>query len=74
MCSWLKSISCVEVTCEAKSGWKPPLEVYRVRKVCDNVTVPGLAPVHFEAGTPPERGFRLKSSSAASPGRVEAVR
>ena len=59
MCTWLKSISCVEVTCEAKGGWKPPLEVYHVRKVCDNVSVPRLTPVHFEAGTPPERGFRL---------------
>ncbi len=60
MCSWLKSISCVEVTCEAKPDWSPPLEVYRIRKVCDEVAVPALAPVHFEAGTPPERRFRLE--------------
>jgi hypothetical protein len=59
MCSWLKRIGCVEVTCEARADWTPPLEVYQVRKVCDNVTVPGLAPVHFEAGTPPERGYRI---------------
>jgi hypothetical protein len=60
VCSWLKSISCVEVRCEAKPGWSPPLEVYRVRKVCNDVVVPGLDPVHFEAGTPPERRFVLK--------------
>ena len=63
ICSWLKSISCVEVICEPKAGYKPPLEVYRVRKVCDNVTVPRLAPVHFQAGTPPERGFRLRNTT-----------
>jgi len=60
MCSWLKSISCVEVTCEAKPDWSPPLEVYRIRKTCDKVEVPSLTPVHFAAGTPPERRFRLK--------------
>jgi hypothetical protein len=60
MCSWLKSISCVEVSCEAKPDWSPPLEVYRIRKVCDEVAVPALTPVHFEAGTPPERRFRLQ--------------
>jgi len=60
VCSWLKSISCVEVRCEAKPDWSPPLEVYRIRKVCNDVVVPGLAPVHFEAGTPPERRFVLK--------------
>ena len=60
MCSWLKSISCVEVTCEAKPDWSPPLEVYRIRKTCDEVVVPALTPVHFEAGTPPERRFRLQ--------------
>jgi hypothetical protein len=63
MCSWLKSIGCVEVACESKEGWTLPLEVYHVRKVCENVTVPRLAPVHFQAGTPPERGFRLQSYS-----------
>ena len=60
VCSWLKSISCVEVRCEAKPDWSPPLEVYRIRKVCNDVVVPGLEPVHFEAGTPPERRFLLK--------------
>lgn len=64
MCLWLKSISCVEVTCEAKPDWTPPLEVYRIRKTCDDVKVPGLKEVHFQAGTPPERGFLLGNPSA----------
>jgi hypothetical protein len=61
VCTWLKSIACAEVTCEFKPAWTPPIEVYRVRKVCDAVTVPALEVVHFEAGTPPERRFRLVS-------------
>jgi SAM-dependent methyltransferase len=59
ICSWLKSITCVEVTCELKPDWKPPIETYSVRKICEPVTVPPLVPVHFTAGTPPERGYRL---------------
>jgi len=59
ICSWLKSITCAEVRCEAKEVWGPPLEVYHVRKVCDEVVVPALVPVSFAAGTPPQRGFRL---------------
>lgn len=61
VCSWLKSITCVEVTCELKMKWKPPIEVYQIRKVCDEVKVPALVPIHYEAGTPPERRFRLKN-------------
>jgi hypothetical protein len=59
ICSWLKSISCVEVACELRMQWTPPIEVYRVKKVCDNVTVPALAQTGFAAGTPPERRYRL---------------
>jgi hypothetical protein len=59
VCSWLKSISCVEVSCEFKTGWKPPIETFHIRKVCDEVKVPALIPVHFQAGTPPERRFLL---------------
>jgi hypothetical protein len=59
VCSWLKSISCVEVTCELRTAWKPPIEVYGIRKVCNEVRVPPLESIHFEAGTPPERSFRL---------------
>jgi hypothetical protein len=61
VCSWLKSISCVQVTCEAKKGWRPPLEAFHVQKVCNEVKVPGLTTVHFEAGTPPERRFQIKN-------------
>jgi len=61
LCTWLKSIACAKVTCEFKTGWKPPIEAYHVQKVCNEVKVPALAPVHFEAGTPPERKFVLKN-------------
>ena len=57
VCSWLKSISCVQVSCELKPDWKPPIEVYHVRKVCDAVKVPSLETLHFVAGMPPERRF-----------------
>ncbi len=59
MCTWLKNISCVEVTCELKMNWSPPIEVYRIKKTCDAVSVPKLVPTHFESGTPPERKFLL---------------
>jgi SAM-dependent methyltransferase len=58
VCSWLKRIGCVEVTCEGKPDTAPPIEVYGVRKVCESVSVPPLTLVHFEAGTPPERRFK----------------
>ena len=59
ICAWLKSISCVQVTCEFKGNWRPPIESFHVRKTCNEVSVPTLAPTHFTAGTPPERGFKL---------------
>ena len=59
VCSWLKSITCAQVTCELKAGWQPPIEVFHMRKVCDDVKVPVLSAVRYEAGTPPEREFRL---------------
>ena len=61
VCAWLKSISCVQVTCELRPEWKPPIEVYHVQKTCIDVNVPELLPLHFVAGTPPERGFQLKN-------------
>lgn len=61
VCAWLKSITCVQTTCELKNGWRPPLEAFHVQKVCDEVRVPALTPVHFEAGTPPERRFVLQN-------------
>jgi hypothetical protein len=59
VCSWLKRITCAEVTCEGKS-WEPPTEAFRIRKVCNDVTVPPLGLVNYQAGTPPERRFELK--------------
>lgn len=60
VCSWLKRIACAEVKCEPKTHWKPPVEAFRVRKVCEAVSVPQLSPVHFQAGTPPERRFQAR--------------
>ena len=74
MCAWLKSISCVEVTCEFTTSWKPPIEAYRVRKTCNNVSVPALVPTHFEAGTPPERRFRTGTPVAAPAGTANTTR
>lgn len=71
VCPWLKSIACAEVACELRAQWTPPIEVYRIRKVCDNVAVPALVPVHYEAGTPPERGYR---SASPLPGQAAAAR
>lgn len=59
ICNWLKRIGCVEVACEFKTDWTPPIETYRVRKICEDVKVPPLYLEHFKAGTPPERLFRL---------------
>jgi hypothetical protein len=63
VCSWLKSIGCAEVTCESRPRWQPPVEAFRVRKVCDDVAVPPLSLLHYEAGTPPERRFQVVSDS-----------
>lgn len=73
VCGWLKSISCVAVTCELQGTWVPPVEVYSVRKACDAVTVPPLTPMHFEAGTPPERRFRV-ARPVPAPQRTEPVK
>ena len=66
VCSWLKSISCVRVACELKANWRPPIEAFHVRKICNDVAVPALLPTHFEAGTPPERRFQFVNESAFS--------
>jgi SAM-dependent methyltransferase len=60
VCSWLKSISCVQVVCESKSAWETPTELIHVRKVCDNVRVPPLRLLEFRAGVPPGRWFQLE--------------
>ena len=59
VCAWLKRVTCVQVTCQLRPEWGPPLEVYHIRKTCDAVTVPALTTVHYEAGTPPERRYHF---------------
>jgi hypothetical protein len=74
VCSWLRNISCVQVACELNTEMQRPIETYRIHKVCDNVTVPALATLHFQAGTPPIRRFQLKSPSPVSPGGTSTTR
>jgi hypothetical protein len=66
VCSWLKRMTCAQVTCESKPRWQPPVESFRVVKTCDDVRVPPLEPVHYQAGTPPERRFKLLESVGRS--------
>jgi hypothetical protein len=61
VCSWLKSVSCVQVTCETRPDWDAPTELIRVQKTCDDTAVPPLRRLFFEAGNPPERHFQLAS-------------
>ena len=70
LCSWLKQISCVEVSCQFRSDWTPAIEVYHVRKTCEQVKVPTLETIHFVAGTPPERRFRLTDGANGTDARV----
>lgn len=74
VCAWLKRIGCVEVACEFKPNHVPPIEVYRIHKVCEQVTVPPLTPVHFEAGTPPERRFQTMKPKAPAAGQGGVAR
>jgi SAM-dependent methyltransferase len=60
VCSWLKKISCVQVTCESKSDRERPTELIKVRKVCSDTSVPRMKLVEFEAGYPPGRCFQLE--------------
>jgi SAM-dependent methyltransferase len=59
ICSWLKKISCVQVTCQSKSDLERPTELIKIRKVCGDTSVPRLKLVEFEAGYPPGRRFQL---------------
>jgi hypothetical protein len=45
------------------------MEAYRVRKTCDNVEVPALTLMNYEAGTPPERRYEVKAA-----GRMESAK
>jgi hypothetical protein len=74
VCSWLKRITCVEVTCEADTKSKRPVELYRIRKVCNGVSVPSLEVVDYKAGTPPQRRFRLPDPSQLPEGWSHTVR
>lgn len=60
VCSWLKRTSCVQVTCESKSTWKPPTEQITIRKTCSDVVVPRMKLLKFTAGNPPNRRFQLE--------------
>lgn len=66
VCSWLKRITCVQVTCELNTEMKRPFELYRIQKVCDKVVVPSLLPLSYQAGTPPPRRYRLVPPQAAA--------
>jgi hypothetical protein len=68
ICTWLRRISCVEVSCEYRQDWRPPVEGYHIKKVCENVAVPALDRTHFAAGTPPERRFKLLGPSSTPGG------
>ena len=59
MCSWLKKISCVQVTCESKTDLKRPTQLIKIQKVCSDTSVPRMKLVEFEAGYPPGRCFQL---------------
>jgi len=66
ICSWLRSITCVQVTCELNSELKRPIELYRIQKVCNDAAVPPLVSVSFQSGTPPPRRFRLGPAKTAT--------
>ena len=57
VCNWLRQISCIEVICNEKSGWQPPVETFHLHKTCEITTVPPLTLTSFVAGTPPSRRF-----------------
>jgi SAM-dependent methyltransferase len=59
VCSWLKKIPCVQVTCESKSDSNRPIQQIKIRKVCSDTSVPRMKLVEFEAGYPPGRCFQL---------------
>jgi hypothetical protein len=57
ICSWLKSIACVKVTCELNTELKRPIELYNIQKSCNNTAVPLVPeprPAHPAAALPVE--------------------
>ncbi len=59
ICSWLKRISCAEVACESKTDLSRPTELIKLRKVCNDTSVPRTKLLEYEAGYPPGRCFQL---------------
>jgi len=70
ICAWLRQIACVEVNCPSKNGWVPPIQTYRVRKVCNETAVPRLERIQYISGTPPERVFRFAAPRGADSSRA----
>ena len=60
LCSWLKSVSCVKVSCESKAEWDAPTELIHVQKTCEPVAVPQTKLLTYEAGNPPGRRFLVQ--------------
>jgi hypothetical protein len=60
VCAWLKSVSCVQVTCDSKHAWDSPTELILVRKTCNDVSVPPTKLLQYEAGNPPGRRLLLE--------------
>ncbi|MGE5307204.1 MAG: hypothetical protein ACM3TN_28175 [Alphaproteobacteria bacterium] len=59
VCSWLKKISCVQVTCESKTDSDRPIQLIKIQKVCSDTSVPRMKLLEYEAGYPPGRCFQL---------------
>lgn len=72
ICAWLKSITCADVVCEQRAQGTIPIEAYRIRKVCKDVLVPPLTTIHFEAGAPPARRFKLGDMRSSAPAQAGA--
>src|SRR5687768_3568330 len=60
VCSWLKQTTCVKVVCESKTDWDSPTELINIRKICSDVSVPGMKLLQYQAGNPPGRRFQLE--------------
>jgi hypothetical protein len=74
VCSWLKQSACVQVTCESKTDWESPSELIHIRKVCNEVSLPRVQLLKFEAGSPPTRRFRLDTQRPDKNGALVPVR
>jgi len=66
VCSWLKRIIGVQVTCESQSDWNRPTELINIRKLRSDTSVPRMKLLDFEAGYPPRRHFQFDGAIPAS--------